>query len=283
VGAPTDQLVMAASQSAPALTIQGTARVGSTVAVSGDWAAGTVLTYQWTRDGVAIEGAVSSQYNVAAADRGSRLAVRVLGVRSGYTDAVATSPATEKVLEAAGSATPAPGAATVRAGQVSIDGSAQVGRTVRARTSGWEATATLLHQWYRSGTAIPGATQASYRAVAADRGQDLTVRVIGTVEDKVAVAKVSAATKVAAGTIKVAKVSIKGWVLSGYRLSAKVTGVTDGAQATYQWISRGKVIGTKSALRVPSSAKKSPIVLKVTFSKAGYQSAVRTRITPRVR
>ncbi|MCM0620392.1 hypothetical protein [Nocardioides bruguierae] len=39
--------------------------------------------------------------------------------------------------------------------------------------------ATVLYRWLRDGTAVRGATEASYRPVAADRGHDLTVEITG--------------------------------------------------------------------------------------------------------
>lgn len=283
IGAPANPLVQPAPQQAPKVGIAGVAAVGSTLSVTGTWADGTVLTYQWLRDGVSIRGAVSSQYNIAGADRNHRISVKVSGVRLGYADAVVTSPVTE-VVKAAPSAEPTkPVTPVVQAGRVSVSGSVRVGNTVRASTSGWERGASLLYQWYRSGSAIAGANEKTYRVGAADLGRSLGVRVIGAVSNKVSVARLSSSKRVAAGTLSAGKVSVKGWVIRGHKISARIGRHSAGTKITYRWLSRGKVISKSSSLRVPVSASGAKITLRVTFTKAGYRSTTRTAKTPPVR
>ncbi|MCU1473783.1 hypothetical protein [Amnibacterium sp.] len=73
-------------------TITGTASVRHPLtARSTGWAAGTRLTYQWLRNGHAIAGATGRTHLVNAADRGTRLAVRVTALRTGSSRAQTTS------------------------------------------------------------------------------------------------------------------------------------------------------------------------------------------------
>jgi exopolysaccharide biosynthesis protein len=283
IGAPAAPLVQPAAQQVPAVEARGDAAVGSTLSASGDWAEGTVLTYQWLRDGAPIEGAVSSRYNLVDADLNHRISVRVTAVRPGYADATQTSAVTAAVQKARSSEPTQPVPAVVTAGEVTISGTSRVGATVQATTSGWEPGATLSYQWFRSGVAIPGAQTATYRLVAADNGRTLTVRTIGAVADKVSVARVSAARTVAAGQLSAKPVRVKGWVIVGRKVTAQVGSHTAGSKVSYQWLSRGKVISTASRLRVPASARRAKITLRVTFTKSGYQSVVRTATTPPVR
>ncbi|MBU3975363.1 phosphodiester glycosidase family protein [Propionicimonas sp.] len=283
VAAPTDSLVKAGTQADTKVTVSGKAMVGSTLEAVGDWPDGVLRIYQWLRSGQVIAGAVSSQYNLANADQGHQIAVRVTGTRVGYVDTVTTSAATAVVERASRPEDSEPVPPTVGAGRVELAGSARVGGVLKALPRGWERGATLVYQWYRSGVAIPGATNPSYRAVAADQNKKLQVRVIASVVNKVSVARFSIAKRVAAGVLKPGKVTVRGWAISGWELRAQVRGGSSGAMLSYQWLSRGRIIGTASTLRVPSSARRSKIVLKVTFTKPGYGQVTRTRSSATVR
>ncbi|KQZ22531.1 cutinase family protein [Microbacterium sp. Root553] len=72
---------------APAPTVSGTPKVGSTLtAGAGAWSpAPTTLSYQWMRGGTAIVGATSSTYRLVAADAGATITVTVTGKRTGFT------------------------------------------------------------------------------------------------------------------------------------------------------------------------------------------------------
>lgn len=81
-------------------TITGDAQVGERIVLDpGEWSpASASLTYQWLRDGVPIEGAVSRSYRVQETDAGTTLSARVLARRPGavnagtaVTDAVAVT------------------------------------------------------------------------------------------------------------------------------------------------------------------------------------------------
>ncbi len=85
--------------SAPAPKVAGKARVGRklTARVAGWSPAPSTVTYQWLRNGRKIRGATKARYQLARADRGKRITVRVTGTRGGYKPVTTTSRPTQKV------------------------------------------------------------------------------------------------------------------------------------------------------------------------------------------
>ncbi|MCI2957903.1 S8 family serine peptidase [Agromyces atrinae] len=83
-------------------TISGTPAAGQTLtAEPGTWDVdGLVFTYQWQRDGAAIDGATSPSYAVTAADEGSSLTVVVTATKEGLPPGSATSAAVVVVYSA---------------------------------------------------------------------------------------------------------------------------------------------------------------------------------------
>lgn len=153
--------------SAPRPTVSGTARVGKKLtARAGTWKPAATVSYRWLRDGRSISGATRSTYTVTAADRGRRISVRVTARRAGYAT-------TSKVSAARA----VPGARFRSAPRPKVSGTARVGRTLTARAGTWRPAAKVRYQWLRSGKKIAGATKATYRLRAADRGARIAVRV----------------------------------------------------------------------------------------------------------
>ncbi|WP_165375494.1 hypothetical protein [Sanguibacter massiliensis] len=168
---PTAKVVAATSSrpftAAPRPTVSGTARVGKKLtARAGTWKPAATVSYRWLRDGRSISGATRSTYTVTAADRGRRISVRVTARRAGYAT-------TSKVSAARA----VPGARFRSAPRPKVSGTARVGRTLTARAGTWRPAAKVRYQWLRSGKKIAGATKATYRLRAADRGARIAVRV----------------------------------------------------------------------------------------------------------
>lgn len=183
-------LFMALDSVQPKIT--GTAKVGKTLTVeAGKWGPGTVaLSYQWYRGQTAIAGATSASHPVQTGDAGTTLAVRVTGIRTGYTVTTRSSAATAKVARIAFSATPAP----------KISGTAKVGKTLTAKVDGWKpAPAAVSYQWYRDSKAVKGATKSSYKLTKSDKGKRMTVVVTGAKEGYTSVSERSAKTRAVAG------------------------------------------------------------------------------------
>ncbi len=106
------------------------------------------------------------------------------------------------------------------------------------------------YQWYRSGKAIKGATSKTYKLVAADRADRITVKVTGTKAGYATAAKTSAKTgKVAVGTLKSVKPKITGTAKVGKRLTANAGTWTSGTKLKYQWYRSGIAIKGASSSR----------------------------------
>jgi putative cell wall-binding protein/peptidoglycan/xylan/chitin deacetylase (PgdA/CDA1 family) len=152
-------------------TITGTAQVGQVLTANpGTWTpAPATFTYQWFRNGTAIQGATASTYTPVAADVGTALTVRVSGTPAGATPASATS------------APVSVGAGTVTPGTPTITGTVRVGATLTANPGTWTPTGVnLAYQWLRNGTAIANATGTTYLLALADQNARISVRVTGT-------------------------------------------------------------------------------------------------------
>lgn len=165
-------------------TITGTSKVGYTLtAKPGVWTAGTALSYQWYRSGVAITGAKYSTYTQVAADLGKRMTVRVTGTQLGYTSAYRISGATAAVV-----------VGTLVKSTPRITGTLRAGYVLTANPGTWTSGTTLYYQWYRSGIAIRGATAKTYRLTTTDRGDTMKVRVTGVKAGYTSAAVFSAST-----------------------------------------------------------------------------------------
>jgi hypothetical protein len=129
----------------------------------------TPLSYQWQKNGAAISGATSSSYTTpatASTDNGALFAVVV----SNSVGKVTSNSATLTV-NSAPAITSQPVSKTVIAGQTATFAVTATGGTP------------LSYQWWKNGTAISGATSASYTTPAettADNGAQLTAVVTNT-------------------------------------------------------------------------------------------------------
>ncbi len=185
-------------------TISGTARVGETLTASTSGIADTdgltnvTYSYQWIRnDGTAdtnISGATGSTYTLADADEGKTIKVRV-----SFTDDNGNAESLTSAATASVEARPN----TAATGSPSISGTARVGETLTASTSGIADTdgltnATFSYQWVRNDgttdTNISGATGSTYTLAGADEGKTVKVRVSFTDDRGHAEALTSAAT-----------------------------------------------------------------------------------------
>lgn len=147
-----------------------TATVGTAVTATVAWTkAVTSTTYQWSRAGVAIPGAIASTYAVTPEDVGQALVLTAIAVDQFGQSATASS------LPITPAYPPLPiGTATL------ITSSATVGTAVTASII-WNRPATTTYQWFRAGVPIAGATAATYVATKDDLGQPL--KLVATVTE----------------------------------------------------------------------------------------------------
>jgi hypothetical protein len=254
-----------AFEASPTPTATGDGAVGETLtADAGVWLpAGAALSYQWTRDGVDIDGAATSSYNVVESDRGSSIAVRVTGTKRGYVSLAVTSSgiAIPQLL----TATPAP----------TIAGTAAVGATLTATAGAWQpAPVTLSYQWYRGSAAIPDALSPTYVVSATDAGQTISVEVAGT---KAGFESTSTRSLPTAKVLSPGTPTVSGTAAVGKTLTAS-PGTWGLAPVTlaYQWLRNGVAISTATAATytLTTADAGQPISVRVTGSKSGHTTVV---------
>lgn len=256
---------------APTPTITGTAKAGSTLtAVPGTWGPAPVtLAYQWKRAGVAITGATASTYVLTGSDTSKAITVTVTGTKSGYTTAAKTSAATAAVA-----------AGTLTAPTPTISGTRTVGYTLTAVPGTWgPAPVTLVHQWYRSGVAITGATASTYKLTTTDQAKTMTVRVTGSKTGYTSVAKTSVATTAVLGALTAPTPTISGTAKAGYTLTA-TPGTWGPATVTlaYQWRRAGVAItgATAKTYKLTGTDTGKTVTVVVTGTRAGYATTAKS-------
>ena len=136
--AATDAVAAGSIPNSPATgapTISGTVQVAETLEADtsgiadADGLSSVQYEYQWLADDAEIAGATSLTYTLAAADEGKAIKVLVSFTDDAGNEETLTSAATDAVAAAPAANSPATGAPT-------ISGTAQVGETLTANTSG---------------------------------------------------------------------------------------------------------------------------------------------------
>src|SRR5437868_6480074 len=187
------------------------------------------LSYQWQKNGAAISGATSTSYTTPAAtssDNGAKFIVVVSNAVGSVTSNGATL--TVNATATAPTISTQPANQTVAVGQMA---------TFSVMATG---TAPLSYQWQKNGTAISGATSASYTTPAttsADNGATFVVLVsdsAGTVTSNGATLTVNAAA--AAPTITTQPANQTVTVGQTATFSVVATGT---APLSYQWQKNG--------------------------------------------
>jgi hypothetical protein len=135
-----------------------TVTVGATATFSVVASGTSPLSYQWSRNGTVISGATSSSYTTPATvstDNGATFTVRVSNSAGSQTSSAATL-----TVNAPPTITTQPQSQIVTAGSTA---------TFSVAASG---AGPLSYQWYKNGTAIPGAASASYTTPATVSGDN---------------------------------------------------------------------------------------------------------------
>jgi hypothetical protein len=250
-------------------TVAGTAAVGATLTAKiGTWPTGTSFAYTWLANGVAVSGATSKTYTPDAATVGKRMAVKVTASLAGFESTTKTSPSTAAVTKG-----------KLVAVTPTISGTAKVGRTLTAASGAWTTSTAFAYQWFGGGTAIAGATKATFSPAAAQLGQTLSVQVTGTLAGYTSRSTTSASTSVVVkGTLVASNPTISGAPKVGAALSATTRTWTSGTAFTYQWFGNGTALpGATQATFSPAAAQLGQkLSVKVTGRLAGYTSQSRT-------
>ena len=229
--------------------ISGTAQVGETLTAdtSGisdqDGLTSVSYSYQWLADGADIAGATSTTYTLTDADEGAAVKVMVSFTDDAGNDETLTSAATDTVEARPNS--PATGAP-------SISGTAQVGETLTADTSGIAdsdglTNAVYAYQWLADGTDIAGATDSTYTLTDTEEGKTVQVRVSFTDDAGNEESLTSAGTgtvEARPNTPATGQPTILGTAQVGETLTADTPGIADAdglenATYGYQWLADG--------------------------------------------
>lgn len=218
----------------PSITTQPISRtvtVGQTATFSVTAAGTGTLTYQWAKNGTVINGATSASYTTPAAvasDNGASFTVTVTG-----NAGTVTSNAALLAVNAPPSITTQPASQTVTAGQTA---------TFSVTATG---TATLTYQWAKNGTAIGGATAASYTTpatLAGDNGSSFTVTITNSVSSVTSKAASLTVNVPPAITSQPANQSVTAGQTATFTVAATGSGTL-----SYQWKKNGTVISGATA------------------------------------
>ena len=234
-------------------TITGTAQVGDmlTAVITGiedaDGLDNVVFSYQWIRnDGgtdTDISGATGSSYTLGDSDVDKTVKVRVSFTDDANNRETVTSAATAAVAARPNS---------LATGAPTISGTAQVGETLTADTSGIAdedglTNASLAYQWQADGGDISGATGSTYTLAVDDESKVISVKVsfsddAGNAETLTSAA--TAAVEPKPNTPATGLPTISGTVQVGETLTADVSAIADddgldNVSFSYQWLADG--------------------------------------------
>lgn len=273
--APTAQVTSGPLTNTTLPTVSGAAKVDNVLtATPGTWSvAGATFAYQWLADASPVAGATGVSFTPTSAQVGKQLAVKVSATLTGYTSGVAQSVPNQAV---------APGDAPVSSVAPSISGVLNVGKTLTANPGTWTPTPTsYAYQWKAAGTDIAGATAPTFTLTSAELGKVITV----TVHAKKVGFQDGVATSPATTPVSTEPITVtRGPKLGGRARVGQVLRAVPGTVApsnvkvTYQWLRSGKVIpgATRSTHRVTTSDLGSRVSVRVTYSRSGSPSVLRT-------
>jgi hypothetical protein len=258
-------LAVTAAPVAPAIATQpanATVNAGQNATFSVGANGTAPIAYQWRRNGSNITGATGASYTTPAtqaSDSGAKFSVVVSNGAGNVTSAEATLTVTTAPIAPAITAQPA--SASVTAGMTA---------TFSVSASG---TAPLNYQWHKNGTAIAGATSASYTTPAtqaSDSGALFSVVVAntaGSVTSNAATLTVGAAPVAPAITQQPADAR----VTAGSSATFSVT-ATGTAPLAYQWRRNGVVVAGATAASYttpPTALADSGATFSVRISNGG--------------
>ena len=272
-------------------TITGAAQVGETLTADtsgiadADGLSNVTYSYQWiANDGSTdtdIAGATDSTYTLVAAEEGRTVKIRVFFSDDAGNGETLTSAATAAVDAAPNN--PATGAP-------SISGTAQVGETLTAHTSGIADTDGLTnvsygYQWVRndgsSDTDITGATDSTYTLAAADEGRTIKIKVSFTDDADNEETLTSAPTALVQPRPNLPV--IRGMARVGETLTADTSDISDpdglqNAVFAHQWVAGGADIegATGSSYTIAAGDEGLVIQVWVSFTDDGGNLETRT-------
>ena len=281
----TDTVEAAPTTNSPATgapTISGTVQVGEVLEADtsgiadADGLSNVQYEYQWLADDADISGAINATYTLAAEDEGKAIKVQVSFTDDADNEETLTSGATDTVEAAPTTNSPATGAPT-------ISGTAQVGETLTADTSGIADADGLSnvqyeYQWLADDADISGAINATYTLAAEDEGKAIKVQVSFTDDADNEETLTSAATGAVDARLNspaIGAPTITGTTQVGQTLTADTSGIADAdgltnATFSYQWLADNTDIAgaTNATYTLTDSEESKAITVQVSFTDA---------------
>ena len=261
-----------------ALVITGAARVGEllTADTSGiaddDGLDRAAFAYQWQADSTDLPGATDSSYTLAASDEG-----KAMSVTGSFTDYAGHE---ESFISAATDAVEArPNSPAT--GQPTISGTARVGETLTADTSGIADddgldNVSFAYQWQADGAPVQDATDAAYTPVVDDIGKAISVQVSFSDDrghQETLASAATAAVEAKPNSPATGAPAISGTAQVGETLTAEVSGISDADGVTnaifnYQWLADGADVSvtTNSSYTLADSDEGKAVSVKVSFT-----------------
>ena len=261
-------------------TISGTAQVGETLTADtpgisdADGLGNVQYEYLWLANDSDISGATSATYTLAAADEGKAIKVRVSFTDDAGNEETVTSAATDAVAAAPQTNTPATGAPT-------ISGTAQVGETLTANTSGISdadglGNAQYEYQWLADDADIAGATGLTYTLTDSEESKAIKVQVSFTDDadnEETLTSGATDAVVVRPNSPATGEPTISGTAQVGETLEADTSGIADAdglgnVQYEYQWLLDDSAISgaTNSTYTLVAADEGKAITVQVTFT-----------------
>ena len=235
-------------------SVSGTAQVGETLTADtsgiadADGLTSATFSYQWLADDTAITNAGASTYTLTSSEQGKALKVQATFTDDAGNDETLTSDATEAVTVVNTRATGAP----------TISGTAQVGETLTADTSGIAdadglTSATFSYQWLADDTAITNAGASTYTLTTGEQGKAIKVQATFTDDagnDESVTSDATEAVTVV-NTRATGAPTITGTAQMGETLTADTSDIGDddglsGAVFAHQWIRRDPATATEA-------------------------------------
>ncbi len=262
----------------PTVTIDGTAMVGSSLALTRGPAAspGVTMSWRWYRDGTAAAPASTTPkpFVLTAKDLDASITLRVTLSEGGDVITMAESNVIGPVGPRAFTSVPTP----------RVTGTPKVALSVRVTTGNTvPGTTTYTRQWLRDGDVIAGATAASYKLVSADAGRLISVRVSYARVGYVTETRTSATVAIAAQVV--VKPTITGQMMVGQTITGSPgTWEAPGYDFAYLWLRNGAPIAGQTGLSytLVTADKGKPIAFRVIATKPGFPTVVSTSVSRRV-
>jgi len=245
-----------------------TPHVGFPVSVeTGTWSPAATFTYQWLRDGAAIEGATGATYTPVVGDLGRELSVIV----TGSADNVASESVGSVRVKVLEGEFIAPEEITVK--------DATIGQTASVELGEWMPSPAFAYQWLLDGEPISGATAPTYEIPGAAGGHQLSVRVTAMFPGVNELVKTSPEVRV--GLLAFDEVPPQPVIPDTARVTVPISmpaltwsPVPD--SLLIEWLVDGEVAATTSSYMPTLEDAGKELVYRATAKKDGYDDSVVT-------